>query len=94
MNKTFTKHDPHLLLVSFFSKMYNKKNYLSQDAPFKDELSVEAGSFENGEAIYNQKGASSDHFKGAQFLTVFDSCDKYADNYFRNTTFFLLRDRK
>ena len=43
--------------------------------------------FESGKAICSQKGVQN-RFKGAQFLTVFDSEDKYTDNCVINTTFF------
>ena len=44
--------------------------------------------FESWETVCSQNGVQN-RFKGARFLTVFDSGDKYADNCVRNTTHFL-----
>ena len=53
----------------------------------KDVGGVTFTHFESWKAICSQQGVQN-RFKGAWFLTVFDSGDKYADNCVRNTTFF------
>ena len=67
------------------------------DWVFNDEVSVEAGGkdvdgvtlpfWKWGGAVCSQMGFQN-RFKGGRFLTVFDTCDKCADNCVRNTTFF------
>ena len=58
-------------------------------------MSVEEGGwsninhFESGEAVCSQKGVQN-RGKGARFLTVFDTDNKYADNCIRNTIFFIV----